>query len=419
MEVGALQEFIRRRQIPLLIAGVLVIGAAVFAAYLIWFRQTYAVLFTDLRTLDAATIVTELDKRKIPYRLRDGGTTILTPSELVDSTRLAVTSQALPLKGVVGFEIFSKSDMGLTEFAQRINYRRALQGEIERTIMSLEAVESARVNLSLSEPTVFREDRRPSKASVTIIPRAGHQLSPQSVLGVRRLVAAAAADLEPADVVVLDAQGAGLGDMDPAEAPPPPPIVQAQTGIEAYYAGRVRLALQGRLSTEPTSVKVTVGAPTVISGSTGDPYAEWSPVTRRFPLLVDVVIAPSLSAPTQTEVELATKAAIGSEEDAGDQITVTYAGPAPRASVGSVPPAQRAPSETALQTPATPPSLSAPSLFWLALSAPVLLGLLFLAAALHRRALRPGRMSQRQREALIQRFNDVLQPGAADATARS
>ncbi len=105
----------------------------------VWFfglRTTWAPLFTELRPADAATIVADLDRKKIAYRLADGGTEILVPADLVDSARLDVMTGDLPLKGTVGFELFNKSDVGLTDFAQKINYQRALQGELERTIMT-------------------------------------------------------------------------------------------------------------------------------------------------------------------------------------------------------------------------------------------------------------------------------------------
>src|SRR5690242_13564437 len=102
------------------VAGCVVLALLV-TVYLLFVRRPYDVLFNNLRAMDAATIVAQLDKDKVPYRLGDGGTTILVPADVVDQTRLTVMSADLPLKGMVGFELFNKSDMGLTEFAQRIN----------------------------------------------------------------------------------------------------------------------------------------------------------------------------------------------------------------------------------------------------------------------------------------------------------
>ena len=147
----------------------LVLGAVWFFAL----RTDWTPLFTQLRPSDAATIVADLDRKKIAYRLADGGTAILVPADQADSARLDVMTGDLPLKGTVGFELFNKSDVGLTDFAQKINYQRALQGELERTIMTLDGINSARVHLSLGEDRIFRDDRVPPKASVTIRMRKG------------------------------------------------------------------------------------------------------------------------------------------------------------------------------------------------------------------------------------------------------
>src|SRR4051812_35497578 len=99
----------QRRQVLIVLSAVALTGAVLIVAYFMLLRRPYAVLFTNLRTMDAATIVSALDKKKIPYRLESGGSTIRVPGELVDSTRLSVMSEDLPIKGTVGFELFNKS----------------------------------------------------------------------------------------------------------------------------------------------------------------------------------------------------------------------------------------------------------------------------------------------------------------------
>src|SRR6185503_4516312 len=124
------------RQLLLIAALGALICALLVAAYFLWFRTTYELLYTNLRDADAGTIVAELDRTHADYRLRDGGHTIMVPAGAVDSTRLHIAGQDLPLQGTVGFELFNNNSIGLTEFAQRINLQRALQGELARTIMS-------------------------------------------------------------------------------------------------------------------------------------------------------------------------------------------------------------------------------------------------------------------------------------------
>jgi len=412
----SIRAFIQRWQLPLIAAGIVVIAAAMTAVYFIGFHQAYAVLFRDLRTMDAATIVAELDKRKVPYRLEDNGQTILVPENVVDTTRLAVMSQELPLKGVVGFELFSKSDMGLTEFAQRINYRRALQGEIARTIMALETVESARVHLSLSEASVFREDRKPAKASVTIIPRGGRELSPLNIRGVQRLVAAAVPDLEPTDVVVLDSGGAVVSAAEATTAPAPAPDVQQQAAIEGYYAGRIRIALRSLLPDDEVAVTVTAGwsrrdgAPE----TAGDPFGDWSPATRRFPLSVEVATASPVGPQVQQQIQALAARAIGLRSEAGDEVRVAIAAPRPALAEAAPQPAAALLASPA-PVAATP---EAPALdLWIWFAAPGLVALLAAAVVLHRRSLRPRRLSSRERDTYAEKLRKLLDEGEGNAIA--
>lgn len=142
---------------------------ALFALYWFVLRTDYVPVFERLTQNDAAAVVAELTERKIDHRLADGGTTILIAAEQADQARLDIASSELPLRGQMGFELFNESDMGLTEFAQKINYQRALQGELARTIMLLDGVDNARVHLALPERALFRGARSAPTAAVTLI----------------------------------------------------------------------------------------------------------------------------------------------------------------------------------------------------------------------------------------------------------
>ena len=411
--------FVRRWQIPLIVGGVLAIGAALTLGYFLWFHQTYGVLFKDLRTMDAATIVADLDKRKVPYELRDGGSTIMVPQKLVDATRLSVMSQELPLKGVVGFELFSKSDMGLTEFAQQINYRRALQGEIARTIMALDDVESARVHLSIGEPTVFRGDRQPSKASVSLIARKGRPLMPASVRGVQRLVAAAVPDLNADEVVVLDGAGAVISD----SAAPEQPVDAAtpRAAIQAYYAARVRLALRGLISDRAEAVTVTANSLPASGAPSPDAYAAWTPSERRFGLSIQIGAGRRLDRETHDRIAALAAEAIGVRGDLGDSIIVVEAAPEPTPVAaellqGAVPAAAAPPAPTSTVARARP-GISAPSAFWLTACIPALILLIAAAYLLQRRSRSQRVLTVRERELFAQRLRRALE-GDADAIAR-
>jgi flagellar M-ring protein FliF len=265
--INSFRALTRGRQ-ALLVGGALLFLGAIFALLYVLLRQTYEPLFTNLRPAEAAPIVAELDKRKVPYRLEDRGGTIMVPSKLADRTRLGVTNEDLPLKGGVGFELFNKSDMGLTEFAQKINYQRALQGELARTIMTMDGVDSARVHLSIPEPTLFRDERKSPKASVTIMTRRGRSLAAGTVAGVQKLVAAAVSDLNVEDVVVLNEAGAIVSGASAAANLAvastmgiETPGLQARQAIELYYEALVRNGLQGAAVSPETDVAVAADVP--------------------------------------------------------------------------------------------------------------------------------------------------------------
>lgn len=174
-----------------------------------WFfvRTTWQPVLTNIEPQDAADAAKILQTRKIAYRLEDGGRTLLVATDAADQARVDLASSELPMRGQVGFELFNQSDMGLTEFAQKINYQRALQGELARTILTLDGVSSVRVHLGLPDRTVFRGEQSEPKASVTLLLKPGHSLTEATVLGVQRLVAGAIPDMVPAAVAVLDGEG--------------------------------------------------------------------------------------------------------------------------------------------------------------------------------------------------------------------
>jgi flagellar M-ring protein FliF len=193
-----------------LVAGVLLIGALAVVAGRWALAQEYEALFTGVAEQDASVMVAELERMKVPYRLEDGGRRILVPQELVHRTRLQLVGKNLPLHGAVGFEIFNNTDFGMTEFAQKVNYQRALQGELTRTIMSLDEVQAARVHLTMAETSMFKRDQNKAKASVTLTLKPGQQLAREQVAGIQRLIAAAVPGVDMADVTVIDQKGLTL-----------------------------------------------------------------------------------------------------------------------------------------------------------------------------------------------------------------
>ncbi|SDZ15960.1 flagellar M-ring protein FliF [Lysobacter sp. yr284] len=197
----------RQRQILVAVALSLLIFALLLGGYLM-LRPNYIVLFRGLKPLDAAAVVKELEKEKIPYRYDEAANAILVPEGESKAARIKLGSADLRLQDVVGLELFKDSDLGLTEFAQKVNYQRALQGEVARTLMSLEEVDMARVHLTLPESSIFRRDQVKPKASVTIFPKGSAPLGEDSIRGIQKLVAASVPGMAPGDVIVLDQRGA-------------------------------------------------------------------------------------------------------------------------------------------------------------------------------------------------------------------
>lgn len=226
-----------------LVVGAVAIVAATAAIGNWAMTKEYEALFTGLAEQDASTMVAELDRMKIPYRLEDGGRRILVPQELVHKTRLQLVGKNLPLHGAVGFEIFNNTDFGMTEFAQKVNYQRALQGELTRTIMSLNEVQAARVHLVLAESSIFRRDQNRSKASVTVALKPGHTLAREQVSGIQRLVAAAVAGIDAADVTVLDQKGITLSSRHDAQRDGSAWQLETQRQIEDHLVRKAAMML--------------------------------------------------------------------------------------------------------------------------------------------------------------------------------
>lgn len=186
------------------------VGVLVAAGVGLYGSGPKRVLFSGLEPRDAAAIVGALDTAKIPYSLGNGGTMIEVPSSDVDRARLMLAEQDLPKTGNVGFELFSEQSFGLTEFAQKVNYRRALQGELERTIGALDPVATVRVHITQPDRAVFEDEKTPPTASVTVDLRPGRELSDRQVGAIRHLVASSVEGLEPGEVTVVSTDGALL-----------------------------------------------------------------------------------------------------------------------------------------------------------------------------------------------------------------
>ena len=226
-----------------LAAGVVVILALTTALALWAMRTDYDVLFGNLSARDAASMAEELDRMKQPYRLGADGTSILVDKAAVPSTRLKLMSKDIPLHGAVGFELFNNADFGMTEFAQKINYQRALQGELTRTILSLQEIESARVHIAFPEDGLFKHDQSKAKASVTLALKPDQTLRAEQVTGIQRLVAASVTGISADDVTIVNEHGIALTRASVEGAPSSGAALDLKHDIEQALARKATLML--------------------------------------------------------------------------------------------------------------------------------------------------------------------------------
>jgi flagellar M-ring protein FliF len=405
-----------RGQISLLIGIAAVAALLLSIAWFFWLRTSYQPLFTKMRPTDAATVLAELDRQKIPYRLADGGTTILIPEAQVDATRLSVMSEDLPLKGTVGFELFNQTDMGITDFAQKINYQRALQGELARTIMTLDGVEAARVHIALGEDRIFQDNRVPPKASVTIRMRAGGMLSSSAAQGIQRLVAAAVPQLDAGNVVILDEAGQIIAGSDAQAAAPvvTSPAAQEKRAVEQYYEARIRAAIAR--ANPASAVRVQVRADLPATAQVDE--ANLSPTARDFPLQIVVDANRASDTAARAELQGLVVNAVGFDPTLGDSLSFDTL-PSPARDVSAAPITRTPPARVAGDWSTEAPAASSPTTS----DVPWLLALgtaavtLVLVLLLGRRSRRTAGLSHEERERFAARLSQAIAGGdRADAT---
>jgi flagellar M-ring protein FliF len=187
--------------------GVLFLGGVAFFGYTHFRSPDYGVLFANLAPEDANAVVTKLKDGKIPYRLQNGGATILVPQENLYEERVALAGDGVVKGGGAGFELFDRTNFGMTDFQEKIAKQRATEGELQRTIAGLTPVESARVHIASPESSLYSSTQQPTTASVAIKTKPGMQLGPSEVRGITRLVSDAVEGLKPENVTIVNQDG--------------------------------------------------------------------------------------------------------------------------------------------------------------------------------------------------------------------
>jgi len=203
----SLWDRLSRRQIITLVM-VAIVGISIMVFFLVRPRRDNMVLlYSDLSMTDAADIAASLKEMRIPYELSKGGTAILVSSQNLYEARMNLAREGLPRDSTVGFEIFDKTTFGLTDFTQKMNYRRALQGELTRTILQLNEIEAARVHIAIPEPELYTDKEKPPSASVLVKLKKGSVLTRGQVEGIVRLVASSVEGLSVDNITIVDVDG--------------------------------------------------------------------------------------------------------------------------------------------------------------------------------------------------------------------
>jgi len=206
-------------------------------------KPDFRYLYSNLDIEDASAIIEKLKEQKIEYQIASNGRAILVPEEKMHEIRLEMASQGLPQGGSVGFEIFNNTKLGMTEFVQNVNYQRALQGELSRTINKFKEIESSRVHIVMSPKSLFIDKEEPATASVVLKLRHGGWLSDNQIQGIVHLVSSSVPRLKPENVTVVDNSGkmlAGFKDRNTAGR---------ISSDRLEYQGKLEKSMENRLKT--------------------------------------------------------------------------------------------------------------------------------------------------------------------------
>jgi flagellar M-ring protein FliF len=235
-----------RRSALLAISIAALLGGAFLLQWLL--KPQYAPLFTNLQQRDAAAVVEKLKEMKVPYRLAGEGTTILVPKDQLYQLRLDLASAGV-LNSGQGFELFDQNKLGMTDFERNLDYQRALQEELRRTIVALDEVEDARVHLVIPQPSVFLQEQQPPSAAVMLKLKPLARLKPEQVKGIMELVAASVAGLKLENIRVIDMYGNVLSDgLAGSDAAPLSQKQQIQMELKRQYERDLEQRLQAMLT---------------------------------------------------------------------------------------------------------------------------------------------------------------------------
>lgn len=225
-------------KIPLMIAAAAAV--AIIVALLLWLRSPdYRVLLSNLSAKDGGDIVGQLTQMNVPYQIADNGSAILVPADKVHELRLKLAQSGLPKGGNTGFELLDKEQFGISQFSEQINYQRALEGELSRTIESLSPVQSARVHLAIPKPTLFVREQKLPTASVTVGLLPGRMLDEGQISAIVHMVSSSVTGLTAANVIIVDQAGRLLTNNDNSQQSANSAQIKMTKEMESHLKQRI------------------------------------------------------------------------------------------------------------------------------------------------------------------------------------
>lgn len=245
----------------LMLGGIAVIAIVLLIFILVAFNEpNYTTLYSNLAPEEASEVVNYLTSQKIQYKLEDNGNTISVSKTDIYEVRLALAGKGIPATGMIGYEIFDKNTIGMSEFMQKLNFKRALEGEIARTIIQQEGIENARVHIVTPEKAVFKDEQKVATASVVLKLRSNYSLPENSILAITNLVASSVEGLEAGNVIIIDNKGRLLSKKpeDSELAINSGKQYEIKSGIEKYLEKKAQTILDKILGYDNSDVKVNV-----------------------------------------------------------------------------------------------------------------------------------------------------------------
>jgi flagellar M-ring protein FliF len=257
-----------------------IVGVVLLVGWL--HNVTYSRLYSNLEEGEAGDVINYLTDQKIEYKLTDGGRSIEVPSDQVYKTRIELASEGLPRGGTIGYSIFDKNNIGMTDFLQNLNFRRALEGELTKTIMQLSEVQAARVHIVIPKDRLFKDDKKEATASVLLKLKGRAMLGKQQIAGISHLVASSVEGLTPQNITIVDYDGNLLsgGQRSDALAGLSSSQLEVRQEVEEYLKDKAQSMLDGVLGPGKAIVRVNADLNFSQLEKTSETYDPNSPSVR-------------------------------------------------------------------------------------------------------------------------------------------